>query len=77
MPPPPYNIRALYYMPTRRRIDLTNLLAATDDILVHYGVIQDDNSSIVGGHDGSRVHYDKDNPRVELYIEPLSDSDNT
>lgn len=77
MPPPPYNIRALYYMPTRRRIDLTNLLAATDDILVHYGVIQDDNSSIVGGHDGSRVYYDKDNPRTELYIEPLSDSENT
>lgn len=77
MPPPPYNIRALYYMPTRRRVDLTNLLAATDDILVHYGLITDDNSSIVGGHDGSRVHYDKANPRVELYIEPLAVSDNT
>lgn len=62
------NVRCVYYMPTRGMVDLVGLLQATDDILVHYGVIEDDNSGIVAGHDGSRVRYDKDNPRVEITI---------
>ena len=49
------NVRCLYYMPTRRRVDLCNLLEATCDLLVHHGVLADDNSAIVAGHDGSRV----------------------
>ena len=28
------NVKAVYYMPDHRRVDLTNLLEATDDILV-------------------------------------------
>ena len=62
------NIRCLYYMPTRRRVDLVNLLEATLDVLVKYGAIADDNSLIAAGHDGSRVLYDKQNPRTEIYI---------
>lgn len=65
------NIKCLYYMPTRHKVDLTNLLNATNDILVEAGVIKDDNSKIVASHDGSRVFYDKDNPRVEIQIEPI------
>ena len=61
-------LKCLYYMPTRRRVDLVNLLEATCDILVHYKVIEDDNNKIVYSHDGSRVYYDKDNPRVEITI---------
>lgn len=64
----PVNIKCLYYMPTRGKVDLTNLLGATDDILVHYGVIKDDNSTILVSHDGSRVEYSKENPRVEIEI---------
>lgn len=64
----PVNIKCLYYMPTRGKVDLTNLLGATDDILVHYGVIKDDNSAILVSHDGSRVFWDKKNPRVEIEI---------
>lgn len=64
----PVNIRCMYYMPTHGKVDLTNLLEATCDILVHYGVIQDDHSGIVISHDGSRVRYDKENPRVEIEI---------
>ena len=64
----PVNVKAVYYMPTHRRVDLVNLLEATDDILVDTGVIADDNSQIVAGHDWSRVRYDKDNPRVEIEI---------
>jgi len=55
-------------MPTRRRVDLTNLLEAIDDVLVHYGVLSDDNSSIIVSHDGSRVLYDKARPRTEVTI---------
>lgn len=65
----PVNLQCVYYMPTRHKVDLANLLAATCDILVHYGVLADDNSSIVASHDGSRVLYDKESPRVEIVIE--------
>ena len=63
------NLECVYYMATRRKVDLANLLEATCDILVKAGVIADDNSSIVASHDGSRVSYDKNNPRVEITIE--------
>jgi len=62
------NLKCVYYMPTRHKVDLANLLAATCDILVHYGVIADDNCDIVAGHDGSEVRYDKAAPRVEITI---------
>lgn len=62
------NIKAVYYMPDRRRVDITNLHSALHDILTHYRVIDDDNCKIVIGTDGSRVMYDKDNPRTEVVI---------
>ena len=62
------NLACVYYMPTRHKVDLANLLAATCDILVHYGVLEDDNSGIVASHDGSEVRYDKESPRVEITI---------
>jgi Holliday junction resolvase RusA-like endonuclease len=68
----PVNVKCIYYMPTKGKVDLCNLLGATCDILVKAGVIEDDNSRIVVGHDGSRVKYDKENPRVEIEIEELS-----
>lgn len=67
----PSNMKCVYFMPTRHRVDLCNLLAATCDILVNAGVIEDDNSKIIVSHDGSRVDYDKQNPRVEIEIEEL------
>jgi Holliday junction resolvase RusA-like endonuclease len=62
------NLKCVYYMQTRRKVDLANLLEATCDILVKAGVIADDNSRIVASHDGSWVDYDKENPRVEIMI---------
>ena len=64
----PVNVKCLYYMPTKRRVDLTNLLEATDDVLVKYGVLKDDHSGIIASHDGSRVLHDKMNPRTEVEI---------
>lgn len=62
------NVKALFYMPTHRRVDLVNLLQALLDVLVKYGVIKDDNSNVVVSVDGSRVYYDKENPRTEVEI---------
>lgn len=67
----PINLKCVYYMPTRRKVDLCNLLGATCDILVKFGVIADDNCKIVQSHDGSRVLVDKANPRVEIEIEEV------
>lgn len=64
----PINIRYLFYMETRRRVDQLNLMAAMDDILIDVGVIADDNCRIVAAHDGTRVRYDRENPRTEIYI---------
>lgn len=64
----PINLKCVYYMPTRRKVDLNNLLEATTDMLVYYKVLEDDNSLIVCSHDGSRVYYDKESPRTEIEI---------
>ena len=62
------NMQCEYYMPTRRRVDLCNLLGATCDILVAAGVLEDDNCRIVASHDGCCVYHDKKNPRVEITL---------
>lgn len=64
----PVNVRCVYWMPTRHKVDLVNLLEATADILVKAGLLQDDNAQIIASHDGSRVRYSKENPRVEIVI---------
>lgn len=66
----PVNVKALYYMGTRRSVDLTNLNEALHDILVNCGILPDDNCRIIVSTDGSRVYYDKDNPRTEVTITP-------
>ena len=65
----PVNVKCLFYMPTHRKVDLVNLLESVDDVLVKGGCLQDDNSNIIASHDGSRVLYDKENPRTEIFIE--------
>ena len=70
----PVTVRCIFYMPTRRRVDKSNLEAATHDILAKYDIIEDDNRDIVASTDGSRVYYDKENPRVEIEISPLKEA---
>lgn len=64
----PVHVKYLFYMQTRRKVDSLNLQAEADDLLVSVGVLKDDNASIVRSHDGTRVFYDKENPRTEVYI---------
>ena len=70
----PVNVKAVFYMPTRRRVDLVNLQEALLDVLVKYGVLSDDNYKVVASMDGSRVDYDKENPRTEVEITPKEDT---
>lgn len=62
------NVKAVYFMRTRRRVDLINLHEALHDILVKAGVLEDDNCKIIYSTDGSYVDYDKENPRTEVTI---------
>ena len=62
----PVNVKAVYYMQTRRKVDLVNLLEGTCDILRDAGVVEDDNRNVIASTDGSRVFWDKKNPRVEI-----------
>lgn len=64
----PVNVKALFYMPTRRKVDLNNLEAALADILVKYRVLEDDNVNILVRWDGTEAHYDHEHPRTEVTI---------
>lgn len=72
IPPAPINVQCVYYRSDHRRVDLVNLLEATDDILVRAGLIPDDNFNVIAGHDGSRVYVDRERPRVEITITHLN-----
>jgi hypothetical protein len=58
----------MFYKGTRHRVDALKLAEDADDLLVEAGILADDNSNIVVHHDGTRVLYDKQNPRTEIYI---------
>ena len=64
----PVNVKALYYMPTRRKVDLINLHACLHDCMVKKGLLLDDDCSIIVSTYGSRVFYDKSYPRTEIVI---------
>lgn len=67
----PVNVCCRYYMQTRRKVDLANLLEGSLDILIEAGILDDDNCSIAASYDGSMVFYDKQDPRVEIEITPI------
>lgn len=63
------------YTGTRHKKDDLNLYEALDDILVKERILEDDNRNIIRSRDGSRVLYDKDNPRAEIYIYDYREED--
>lgn len=69
----PVNMAVSFYVSKKLKYDLTNLLEAIDDAAVKSGLIADDNRDIIAGHDGSRVFYDKLNPRIEVTITKMDD----
>ena len=68
----PVHVKCIYYLPNARKTDLTNLMEATHDLLVHFGVLADDDYTIIQSVDGSAVYIDRENPRVEITIEKIS-----
>lgn len=69
----PVNVKAIYYMASRRIVDISNLHECLHDVLVHAGILLDDSCRVIIGTDGSRVRYDKENPRTEVTIEFIED----
>ena len=63
----PVNLKCTFYVPNKRKRDLTNLENAIADILVKYKVLEDDNYNIIQSWDGSRIIYEKG--REETIIE--------
>ena len=81
-PPAPINtpceVTCLYFLPRKkdgtipsRKPDLANLLEATQDILVHYKILEDDNAGIVFSLDGSRVYWTTGESHVIVQIRRL------
>lgn len=64
----PITLKCTFYMQTRRKCDITNLLQAICDIMVKYKVISDDNYNVIASFDGTRAYYDKENPRTIVEI---------
>lgn len=50
-------------------------MEAAHDTLVAAKILADDNNAIIASVDGSRVMYDKSNPRTEIFIEEMSDDE--
>ena len=63
------------YTGTKHRKDDLNLYEALDDILVKNGILKDDDRNTIRNRDGSRVFYDKDNPRAEIMIYEYKESE--
>jgi len=64
----PVEVSCEFYRKDKRRCDLTNLLAAITDVMVKYGVLEDDNYHIITSVDHSRVFVDPDNARTVVTI---------
>jgi hypothetical protein len=75
----PFNFTYTVFPATGRKFDLANVLSIvqkfTDDALIEFGFISDDSYKIIPKIDYRFGAVDKENPRVELEIFPLSGPD--
>jgi Holliday junction resolvase RusA-like endonuclease len=68
------NAAIVTYAHDRRERDLDNSLGGPLDALVSAGVLTTDSNKQVKSLDGSRLLYDKANPRVEITLTPYLES---
>lgn len=73
----PVTCKYVFYMPTERLVDESNLVSAVDDLLVKARILKDDNRKIIISHDGTRVLTDRQRPRTEIYITPYTENGET
>lgn len=59
------------YYPDKRIRDNSNYIKLIEDYLVKSGVLADDNYTVVKKFSVETMGVDKQNPRVEVYIEPV------
>lgn len=64
----PINLKCTYYVGDARARDIVNFIEATQDILVKYKVLKDDNYTIVASLDGSSMQIDREKPRCIIEI---------
>jgi Holliday junction resolvase RusA-like endonuclease len=69
--PGPVSVRCLYFLATSRTPDLSNLMAATHDILEKCKVILNDEQ--IKSVDGTRIVGKDPKPRVEIEIEKFTE----
>ena len=65
----PINVAMEFYYSTKRSKDLDNSCSAVLDAMVHSGVIEDDDFKHVDNISISFGGFDKENPRVLIYID--------
>lgn len=65
----PISIAMEFYFKTKRAKDLDNAATSVLDALVHAGVIEDDNINYVDNLSISFEGFDKENPRVIIYLD--------
>lgn len=74
----PVKISYVLYPPTRRELDISNVLCIVDkylcDALVEAGLMEDDNFNHLPQVEFRFGAVDKDNPRAEAFIHPLPKS---
>lgn len=66
----PVSLKAIFYR-ERRTGDLGNYLKALCDVIERAGLIENDR--LIHSFDGSRLAWDKTNPRVEFEVMPMPD----
>lgn len=71
----PVNLKCIFYKEKDYRSDLPGYIQAIADSLVKGGLLKDDNTKIITGIDGSRVFLDRDNPRIEVEITKIGETE--
>jgi Holliday junction resolvase RusA-like endonuclease len=69
------NLKCKFYKDRNYSSDLVGYLQAIQDALVKAGILKDDNTNIVTTVNGSEVHHDKNNPRIEVEIEAIESTE--
>jgi Holliday junction resolvase RusA-like endonuclease len=65
---PPYKIEYNFYLPDKRKTDLSNKVESINDMLVKFWCIEDDNCEIIQELHIYFKWVDKENPRCEIDI---------
>ena len=63
------NLSCKFYVCDARKRDIANFIEAIQDVLVKYKVVEDDNYNIISSLDNCSMEIDRNNPRIEIYIE--------